>query len=927
MAAIKAAVTDGVFDAFVKCRYKAYLKRQGEAGPASDDDRARSRSAAEYRRRAIESIRRAHGPEATVRDPLSVAAAVRDGATLILDAEVGDGTVSCRLDAVVPRRGRTAGRACLPVLFSPPEKVAAADRLRLAFRAAALASALGTAPKRGQIVHGPALTTTGVDLVRLAGPVRTAVGEIRALSGSAEPPPRTLNSHCPECEFRAACRAAAVERDDLSLLRGLSAKEIESLNRRGLDTVTQYAATFRPGRLRRQTGAKGGRHDHSLQALAVRDRKVYVARRPELPAARVSAYIDVEGVPDRDFYYLIGLAWDDGSGVRRASFWADRRADEGKVWAKFLKVVGGFGDDFVLFHYGRYETQCLSRLAHRHGGDPDLIAAAQARCVNVLSAIHARVYFPIYDNGLKSVAGCLGFRWSDPDASGLRSIAWRAEWEETEDAAAKQRLLTYNLEDCAALARVVAVLRDLAADSAADSAAADADRPEAADVEDIKSPRGHRFCDPAFVLPDFARVSKCAYFDYQRDKVLLRTNPAVRKAARRQARRRHRTCPIDRIVMYDGGDRCPRCGSEDFVVCGNNSRTLVDVKPVCGGLRRWVTKHRGRRFVCRSCDGRWLSEEYVAKFAPRSGRPQRYGWNLCGWVAYATVVLRQTSAGIVDALDDLFGVRVKSGVVGHIRHAAAVRYRPTFDSLLTELRAGPLVHADETWVRPKGFPRKSYVWTFAGPEVALYVYAPSREGDVLRETLAGFRGVLVSDFYAAYDSVECPQQKCVVHLIRDMNDDVADHPFDGELKELAARFGGLMRSIVETIDRHGLKRRHLARHKRDVERFFAAEEATGYGSERAWHYRRRLLKNREKLFTFLDHDGVPWNNNNAENAVKRFVSRRKGMDGTGAYSEAGLRDYLLLLSVYQTLRYRGLDFWRFVLSGETDVTRFANRSR
>ena len=70
-----------------------------------------------------------------------------------------------------------------------------------------------------------------------------------------------------------------------------------------------------------------------------------------------------------------------------------------------------------------------------------------------------------------------------------------------------------------------------------------------------------------------------------------------------------------------------------------------------------------------------------------------------------------------------------------------------------------------------------------------------------------------------------------------------------------------------------------------------------------------------------------WNNNAAETTVKRFVSRRKGMDGTGAYSERGLREYLLLLSVYRTLRYRGLDFWRFVLSGETDVTRFAARCR
>ena len=53
-----------------------------------------------------------------------------------------------------------------------------------------------------------------------------------------------------------------------------------------------------------------------------------------------------------------------------------------------------------------------------------------------------------------------------------------------------------------------------------------------------------------------------------------------------------------------------------------------------------------------------------------------------------------------------------------------------------------------------------------------YMYRTTREGDFLRELLKGFHGVLVSDFYAAYDSLECPQQKCLIHLIRDFNHDV-----------------------------------------------------------------------------------------------------------------------------------------------------------
>jgi predicted RecB family nuclease len=910
-------LTDEIFADFLKCPYKAYLKLRGTAGEPSDYQQLKTKLAAEYRLAAREEVLRTRDPTSVIVSPPLLADAIQSRPALILDAPVADADGSCRLDALE----RAPGGTYTPILFAPQQRVTADERLRLAFGASVLARVQGVQTDSGRIVHGRQFKLSKVSLPTLVGKARDVISQIRAIQESATTPPLLLNRHCAECEFLRSCRATAVAKDDLSLLRGLSPKEIGGLNRRGIFTVTQYSYTFRPGRLKRAARVKDGRHDHSLQALAVRDRTVYVARRPELPGNRISAYFDVEGLPDRGFYYLIGLAWDDGTGVRRSAFWADREADEAAAWGAFLEAVRGFGDDFVLFHYGSYETQFLARMADRHGGDPGLIGRVKARCVNALSAIHARVYFPVHANDLKSVAGCLGFRWSDPDASGLHSVAWRAEWEETASPVAKQRLLTYNQEDCSALARVVAVLRDLAADVPP----ADDARPGVAGVEDIKVPRGHKFCDTEYVLPDFARVSKCAYFDYQRDKVLVRTSPAVRKAVRRQERHRHPACRVNQVVEYGGADRCPRCGSGDFVSGGYNSRLVVDLKPVGGGLKRWVTRHKGQRYRCRRCGGDWVSDDYLATWGRQGGRTKKYGWALCGWVAYATVALRQTNEGTVAALGDLFGVHIKSSGVGKLRHQAADRYRETYVALLAELRAGPLVHADETWVRTRRCPSKGYVWTFASPDTALYVYSPSREGETLRETLAGFRGVLVSDFYAAYDVLDCPQQKCIIHLLRDLNDDLAKNPFDQELKQLAARFGSLMRSIVETIDRYGLKRHHLSRHKREVDRFYSLEVGAAYGSEPARHYHLRLLKYRDKLFTFLDHDGVPWNNNNAENAIKRFVSRRKGMEGTGAYSEAGLREYLMLLSIYQTLRYRGLSFWKFLLSGETDIAAFTAR--
>ena len=111
-----------------------------------------------------------------------------------------------------------------------------------------------------------------------------------------------------------------------------------------------------------------------------------------------------------------------------------------------------------------------------------------------------------------------------------------------------------------------------------------------------------------------------------------------------------------------------------------------------------------------------------------------------------------------------------------------------------------------------------------------------------------------------------------------------------------------------------------------MDRFFSGLSRAEYRSEVAAYYQQRLTKYKEKLFTFLGRDGVPWNNNNGENAIKRFAALRKTL-GT-AFSEDGIKDYVVLLSICRTLRYRNASFWRFLLSGETDIEAFtANRRR
>jgi len=116
-------------------------------------------------------------------------------------------------------------------------------------------------------------------------------------------------------------------------------------------------------------------------------------------------------------------------------------------------------------------------------------------------------------------------------------------------------------------------------------------------------------------------------------------------------------------------------------------------------------------------------------------------------------------------------------------------------------------------------------------EEVAYIYKETREGDFLQELLNNFNGVLVSDFYTAYDSINCRQQKCLIHLIRDMNDDLIKNPFNEELKEMIQGFAILLKPIIETIDRFGLKVVYLKKHKVFIERFYKKLSKCNYKSE------------------------------------------------------------------------------------------------
>jgi len=78
---------------------------------------------------------------------------------------------------------------------------------------------------------------------------------------------------------------------------------------------------------------------------------------------------------------------------------------------------------------------------------------------------------------------------------------------------------------------------------------------------------------------------------------------------------------------------------------------------------------------------------------------------------------------------------------------------------------------------------------------------------------------------------------------------------------------GVLKPMIETVDRRGLKKPFLRKHRSSVHRFYSRLCDWLVTSKAAEKLVNRPQKNCNKMFTVLDFDDVPWNNNNAEHAL------------------------------------------------------------
>jgi hypothetical protein len=264
------------------------------------------------------------------------------------------------------------------------------------------------------------------------------------------------------------------------------------------------------------------------------------------------------------------------------------------MWAECLHTLSTI-ECPQLIHYGSYETIFLRHMNKRYPNceNAALLDQLMTSAVNLLSIIYPRIYFPTYSNGLKDIARHLGFQWSDPAAAGAAALGWRRQWEFSRSSDQKQTLLTYNAEDCAAAQVVTEALVALSVSG---------DNANVVDVIKLKREYPQRFGKIEFVMPEFEQINNAARWDYQREKVYVRSSKRLHRLQRMAPKTRHGV-PVNKVIKWEElrPTCCATCGGTTIYRFGRLTRFVHDLKLSGNGIRRWIVQYSFPRYICWQC--------------------------------------------------------------------------------------------------------------------------------------------------------------------------------------------------------------------------------------------------------------------------------------------------------------------------------------
>jgi predicted RecB family nuclease len=832
---------------------------------------------------------------------------LKKGFEIIKDCEINLSEFDFKGKIIIKNEGKSSlGKFFYePVVFLGSNQVSKENRLELTYLGFLLEKIQTKFPDKGLIIDKEG-GKHRVELTKLKRPLKSIINEIQSFD--QVPPKLILNRHCSQCSFENICKTQAQKEDNLSLLDRITPKQINKLEKKGIFTVKQLSFIYKPRRRNKKIKNPPILYKPELQALAIRTTKTYIQRLPALDRKPIEIFLDIEGLPDDGFFYLFGVLVSNNDIQNTHSFWADTLQDEKTIWQNIVTLLKTYPES-PIYHYGTFEPSSFEKLAKRYQTD---IEGIKKRFVNINSFIYGKIYFPTYSNGLKDLGKSLGAKWANEKASGLQTIIWRNEFEEGQTQR-KDALQTYNKEDCLALKILTDELSRIQTIASISN-----------EVEFVQNPKKIASEISQGVHNQFKSILQCSYSDYDKSKIKFNLDDVEKKTrnfgGRKGFKGARKIMPKPtKIVPISKDEYCYKHPEQKLGhTLSYTQRFIIDVIFGKNGVRKTIIKYVGERGYCKKC-----SRSYSPATLRQFGKQQLYGYNYKAWIVFQRIQTQLPYEKIIETISEIIGDEGNWSYTHTFIKEFSEIYVETENLIIQNLLKSPFIHADETPLNIRG--TTQYAWVFTDGKYVVFKLTESREAEIAHEFLKDYKGTLISDFFAGYDNISCSQQKCWVHFIRDLNNNLWSNPFDKEYESFVSEIRNLLLPIIQTVNKYGLKKRHLSKYRKSVDKFYKThiDEKT-YKSELCNLYQKRFIRYRNSLFTFIEQDNINWHNNTAELGI-RHICKQKSI--SGFFHESLTPHYLRLVGVYQTCRFQNKSFLKFLLSKEKDIDNFGVRRK
>jgi transposase len=266
---------------------------------------------------------------------------------------------------------------------------------------------------------------------------------------------------------------------------------------------------------------------------------------------------------------------------------------------------------------------------------------------------------------------------------------------------------------------------------------------------------------------------------------------------------------------------------------------------------------------------------------------------------------RVTLEGVADIFTNSYDISMSPPTVQELCNRAVEKATPVYEDIHIKLQKSPVANADETGSNQNG--KSEWLWGFFTPLLAYFVFYKQRGGDIVKNVLKNFKGILGCDGWATYKVFSEEQgillQRCWAHLIREVKKVCKD------IKDLDAAYVWICDMFKEIQRLRKIKSNKIR--QKGYDKLIAEMDRwcqIYFVHDGMKELVNKVTNGKEFWFTCVLHPVVEPTNNLAERGLRKFVVIKKIIGCLR--SKQGKRNMQVMLSVFQTWKLQGLNPYR-----------------